>query len=167
MGIIIITYIVYDTCTDTQTWEHAQARHTWSVSFSRLGISVSGSAFYNFHKLGVPDQALGGIPLGFGIVVEDKISCMDTHTHTHTHHAQFTHTCDRLYCRRLDNKFEASTSKFSSTRVDLMNSTINLTTSKKWLSRTTRQCIQRELTHAHTNWHASIDQSTLLCLATK
>ena len=31
----------------------------------------SGSAFCNSYKLGVPEQALGGIPLGFGTVVED------------------------------------------------------------------------------------------------
>ena len=28
--------------------------------------------FCNFYRLGVPEQALGGIPLGFGIVVEDR-----------------------------------------------------------------------------------------------
>ena len=28
-----------------------------------------------FIRLEVPEQALGGIPLGFGIVVEDKPSC--------------------------------------------------------------------------------------------
>ena len=33
-----------------------------------------GSAFCNFYRLGVPEQALGGIPLSFGIVVEDKPS---------------------------------------------------------------------------------------------
>ena len=33
---------------------------------------LGGSAFCNFYRLGVPEQALGGIPLGFGIVVEDK-----------------------------------------------------------------------------------------------
>ena len=42
--------------------------------FSRLG-TLGGSAFCsNFYRLGVPEQALGGIPLGFGIVVEDKPS---------------------------------------------------------------------------------------------
>ena len=30
--------------------------------------------FARFYRLGVPEQALGGIPLGFGIVVEDKPS---------------------------------------------------------------------------------------------
>ena len=37
---------------------------------------LSGSAFCNsfFYRLGVPEQALGGIHLGFGIVVEDKPS---------------------------------------------------------------------------------------------
>ena len=30
--------------------------------------------FTIFYRLGVPEQALGGIPLGFGIVVEDKPS---------------------------------------------------------------------------------------------
>ena len=33
---------------------------------------LSSSAFCNFHRLGVPEQALE-IPVGFGIVVEDKI----------------------------------------------------------------------------------------------
>ena len=35
---------------------------------------LGGSAFCIFYKLGVPEQALGGIPLGFGNVVEDKPS---------------------------------------------------------------------------------------------
>ena len=34
---------------------------------------VGGSAFCNFYRLGVPQQELGGIRLGFGIVVEDKL----------------------------------------------------------------------------------------------
>ena len=29
---------------------------------------------YNVDRLGVPEQALGGIPLDFGIVMEDKPS---------------------------------------------------------------------------------------------
>ena len=33
---------------------------------------LGGSAFCNFYRLGVPEQALGRIPLGFGIVVEDN-----------------------------------------------------------------------------------------------
>ena len=36
---------------------------------------LGGSAFCNLHWLGVLEQALGEIPLGFGIVVEDKPSC--------------------------------------------------------------------------------------------
>ena len=35
---------------------------------------LGGFAFCNFYRLGVPEQALGGIPLGFGIIVEDKPS---------------------------------------------------------------------------------------------
>ena len=35
---------------------------------------LGGSAFCNFYGLGVPEQALCGIPLGFGIIVEDKPS---------------------------------------------------------------------------------------------
>ena len=35
---------------------------------------LSGFAFCNFYRLEVSEQALGGIPLGFGIVVEDKPS---------------------------------------------------------------------------------------------
>ena len=35
---------------------------------------LSGSAFCNFRRLGMPEQGLGGIPLGFGIVLEDKPS---------------------------------------------------------------------------------------------
>ena len=37
------------------------------------------------YRLKVPEQALGGIPLGFGIVIEDKPSELlqfDLHTHT-------------------------------------------------------------------------------------
>ena len=37
--------------------------------------------FAKFYRLEVPEQALGGIPLGFGIVVEDKpseLSCTCT-----------------------------------------------------------------------------------------
>ena len=33
---------------------------------------LSGSTFYNLYGLGVLEQALDRIPLGFGIVVEDK-----------------------------------------------------------------------------------------------
>ena len=32
-----------------------------------------GSSFFNFHWLGVPEPALCGIPLNFGIVVVDKL----------------------------------------------------------------------------------------------
>ena len=36
---------------------------------------LGGSAFCSFYRLGVLDQeALGGIPLDFGVVVEDKPS---------------------------------------------------------------------------------------------
>ena len=35
---------------------------------------LGGSAFCNFYRLKVFEQALCGIPLGFGIVVEDKPS---------------------------------------------------------------------------------------------
>ena len=35
---------------------------------------LGGSAFSNVDKLVVPKQALGGIPLDFGIVMEDKPS---------------------------------------------------------------------------------------------
>ena len=34
--------------------------------------------FAIFNRFGVPEQALGGIPLGFGIVVEDKPSEIET-----------------------------------------------------------------------------------------
>ena len=40
---------------------------------------LGGSAFCNFYRLEVSEQALGGIPLGVGIVVEDKpseLSCL-------------------------------------------------------------------------------------------
>ena len=47
---------------------------------------LSGSAFCKFCRLGVPEQALGGIPLRFGIAVEDKINLL-----TSIHHA-FKHT---------------------------------------------------------------------------
>ena len=40
--------------------------------FTGLGTSVA-LPFCNFHRLGVPEQALGGIPLGFGIVMEKKL----------------------------------------------------------------------------------------------
>ena len=33
---------------------------------------LNGSAFCNFYRLEVSEQALGVIPLGFGIVVKDK-----------------------------------------------------------------------------------------------
>ena len=36
---------------------------------------LGGIAFCKFHRLGVPEQGTGGILLGFGIVVEDKLSC--------------------------------------------------------------------------------------------
>ena len=34
---------------------------------------LGGSALCYVYRLGVPEQALGGIPLGFGIIVEDKL----------------------------------------------------------------------------------------------
>ena len=37
---------------------------------------LSGSGLYNFLSLGVSEQAPDGIPQGFGIVVEDKPSCL-------------------------------------------------------------------------------------------
>ena len=40
--------------------------------FSRLGTLVA--LYCNFYRLGVPEQALGGIPLGFEIVVEDLLN---------------------------------------------------------------------------------------------
>ena len=33
---------------------------------------LNGAALCDFHRLGVPELALGGIPLGFRTVVEDK-----------------------------------------------------------------------------------------------
>ena len=39
---------------------------------------LGGSAFCNFYGLRVPKQALGGIPLGFGIVVW-KINLLNFH----------------------------------------------------------------------------------------
>ena len=42
---------------------------------------LGGSTFCNFCGLKVSEQALGGIPLGFGIVVEDKpseLSCVQS-----------------------------------------------------------------------------------------
>ena len=35
---------------------------------------LCGSPFGNFYRLGVPEQALGGIPLDFGIAVQDILS---------------------------------------------------------------------------------------------
>ena len=35
---------------------------------------LGGFAFCNFHRLEVPEQALGGIPPGFGVVMKDKPS---------------------------------------------------------------------------------------------
>ena len=65
--------------------------HTCSYVYPNLHVpylvlkarNLGGSTFYNFHWLGVPEQALGGITLGFGVVVKDK-PFMHTHTHTHT-----------------------------------------------------------------------------------
>ena len=34
---------------------------------------LGGSAFCNVDRLGVPEQALSGIPLDFGIVMEDEL----------------------------------------------------------------------------------------------
>ena len=36
---------------------------------------LGGSAFYNFYRLEVSEQALSEIPLGFRIVVEAELSC--------------------------------------------------------------------------------------------
>ena len=39
-----------------------------------MASHLGGSAFCSFCRLGVLEQALGGIPLDFGVVVEDKPS---------------------------------------------------------------------------------------------
>ena len=52
----------------------AAGRVTYTPSSQGYTPHLGGSAFCNFYRLGVPEQALGGIPLGFGIVIEDKLS---------------------------------------------------------------------------------------------
>ena len=46
---------------------------------------LGGSAFCNFYRLGVSEQALGGIPLGSGIVVEAKPSELSCIVYYSTH----------------------------------------------------------------------------------
>ena len=46
---------------------------SWIQVIYLFQVRDSYNAMYSFHRLGVPEQALGGIPLGFGIVVEDKL----------------------------------------------------------------------------------------------
>ena len=43
---------------------------------------LGGSAFCDFYRLEVPERVLGGIPLGFGIVV--KINLLNLHAVTWT-----------------------------------------------------------------------------------
>ena len=43
------------------------AMHVESVCWL---IGLSGSAFYDFLRLELPEQALGGNPLGFGFAIE-------------------------------------------------------------------------------------------------
>ena len=51
--------------------------------------------FVNFYRLGVPEQALGGIHLGFWIVVEDKpfefLRLLDSHKDLSYAHVQWLH----------------------------------------------------------------------------
>ena len=68
-----VTIPTYDHVFDAQVHEPLR----WVGSFSKNLPSLvpkarhlGGSAFCNFYRLGVSEQALGGIPLGFGIVVE-------------------------------------------------------------------------------------------------
>ena len=46
---------------------------------------LSGSAFCSFHKLGVPEQALVGIPLGLGLLWKINLSNFHVHKHVHLH----------------------------------------------------------------------------------
>ena len=58
-----------------------------------------GSAFCNFYRLGVPEQALGGISLGFGIVVEDKLfelSCITLKLHILSLHIKSKFACQLM-----------------------------------------------------------------------
>ena len=37
---------------------------------------LGGSVFFDFHRLGVSEQALGGVPLGFGFLWKINLSCI-------------------------------------------------------------------------------------------
>ena len=50
-----------------------------TIPSSQGARHLGGSAFCNFYR---PEQALGGIPLGFGIDVEDKLF-VQRHVHVH------------------------------------------------------------------------------------
>ena len=65
---------------------HQQCKHVGpATSVAKLDVHVVLKArhlcgsFCLWPRLGIPEQALGGIPLGFGIAVEDKpseLSCV-------------------------------------------------------------------------------------------
>ena len=65
---------------------------------------LGGSAFCNFYRLGVPEQALDGILLGSGIVVEDNfhvtsdLTCDGTHNGTIVSLAGCVMLASMLYC---------------------------------------------------------------------
>lgn len=78
---LIHVYIICKT-----TYMHmAKARH------------LSGFTFCNFYRLGIPEQELNGISLGFGIVVEDKIFWTITYVYIHIQiHSFILHADPRM-----------------------------------------------------------------------
>ena len=52
----------------------SQSHLTYYMYVKVIVLKANSMALpFAFHRLGVPEQALGRIPLGFGIIVEDKL----------------------------------------------------------------------------------------------
>ena len=52
------------------SWRSAQSKYLPSLHVVLDVGNFIGSAFCNFHRLGVPEQSLGGVPLGLGTFVK-------------------------------------------------------------------------------------------------
>ena len=58
---------IVSTCTCELVMFYSAVTHNHPFVFKARHFS--GSAFCNFHRLGVPKQTLGGNALGFGIII--------------------------------------------------------------------------------------------------
>ena len=80
-------------------WKLSKTLYTCTCQFSRLGTSVA-LPFTLFIRLGVPEQALGGIPQDLGLLQKINILMYVHNSGKASHNFLFTY----LYCSRTRNK---------------------------------------------------------------